>query len=80
MKDFSRIASSLTRLTRKGMKFIRNNACEEAFQLLKTHLTLAPILIIPKSDINYAVYCVASLSGLGYVLMQEGKVDVCSSS
>ena len=47
---------------------------EQAFQLLKVRLTLAPILVIPKRGVGYAMYCDASLNGLGYVLMQEGRV------
>ena len=80
MKDFSHIASLLTKLTRKGAKFIWNDACEESFQLLKTRLTLAPILIIPKRSVNYAVYYDASRSGLGCILMEERKVVAYSSS
>ena len=48
--------------------------CVQAFQLLKVRLTSAPILVIPERGVGYAVYCNASLNGLGCVFMQEGKV------
>ena len=51
-----------------------DDKCESTFQQLKTCLTLTPILLIPERGLNYSVYCDASLDGLGYVLMQEGKV------
>ena len=33
--DFSRIAKPMMELLKKGVKFIWNNKCEEAFQILK---------------------------------------------
>ncbi|CAL9026375.1 unnamed protein product [Prunus brigantina] len=47
IKDFSQISNPMTKLTQKGVKFIWNDKCEEAFQELKTRLTSAPVLIIP---------------------------------
>ena len=47
IKDFSRIAAPMTRLTWKEVKFDWDDRCEEAFQELKRRLTLAPILIVP---------------------------------
>ena len=46
IKDFSRLAIPMTRLTRKKVKFEWNDLCEEAFQELKKRLTSAPILIV----------------------------------
>ena len=46
IKDFSRLATLMTRLTRKGVKFEWNDLCEKAFQELKRKLTSAPILIV----------------------------------
>ena len=47
VEDFSRLAAPMTRLTRKGVKFVWNDACEVAFQELKSRLTSAPILVVP---------------------------------
>ena len=74
VKDISRLASPMTRLTRKGVKFVWSETCEKSFQELKVRLTTAPVLIIPERGSGYTVYCDASREGLGCVLMQEGKV------
>ena len=46
IEDFSRLATPMTRLTLKEVKFEWNDLCEKAFQELKRRLTLAPILIV----------------------------------
>ena len=67
--DFSRLAASMTKLTRKEVKFEWNDSCERAFQELKWRLTSASILVVPERGQVYSVYCDASKDGLGYVLM-----------
>ena len=79
MKDFSKIAAPLTKLTQKNVKFIWTDRCEEHFQLLKDLLTSAPVLTLPSGDKWYTVYCDASRVGLGCVLMQHGKVIAYAS-
>ena len=64
----------MTRLTRKEVKFEWDGRCEEAFQELKSTLTLAPILVVPDRGQGCIVYCDASRAGLGCVLMQSGRV------
>ena len=64
----------MTRLTQKKVKFEWDDLCEKAFQELKRRLTLALILIVPKRGQRYTVYCDASKAGLGFVLMQSGRV------
>jgi len=53
--------------------------CENSFNELKKRLTTALVLILPKSDEPFVVYCDASKLGLGGVIMQEGKVVACAS-
>ena len=74
IEDFSRLAAPMTRLTRKEVKFVWDDSCEQAFQELKRRLTSTPILIVPERGLRYTVYCDASKDGLGSVLMQSGKV------
>ena len=74
IEDFSRIAALMTRLTRKEVKFDWDDRCEEAFQELKSRLTLAPILIVPDRRQGYTMYCDASRARMGCVLMQSGRV------
>ncbi|KAK1648385.1 hypothetical protein QYE76_066190 [Lolium multiflorum] len=64
----------MTQLLKKDKKFEWTDKCEESFQQLKSRLTTAPILIMPDIAKPFDVYCDASKTGLGCVLMQEGKV------
>ena len=73
VKDFSKTSASLTKLTRKGERFVWTPECESSFQKLKTCLTTAPILALPSGTGGYVVYCDASRVGLECVLMQHGK-------
>ena len=79
MREFSKIAAPLTRLTQKNVRFNWTYICEEHFQLLKKLLTSAPVLILPSGDEGYTVYCDASRIGLECVLMRNGKVIAYAS-
>ncbi|KAD4178196.1 hypothetical protein E3N88_26787 [Mikania micrantha] len=79
IQDFSKIASSLTKLTRKGVKYEWGENQEQAFQELKMKLTQAPVLALPDGPDDFVVYSDASYSGLGCVLMQRGKVIAYAS-
>ena len=74
IEDFSQLATPMTRLTRKEVKFEWNDLCEKAFQELKMRLTLAPILIVSEQGQSHTMCCDASKDGLGCVLMQSGRV------
>jgi hypothetical protein len=56
-----------------------SSKCNEAFEQLKVLLTTAPVLAQPDIEKPYDVYCDASGSGLGYVLMQGGRVIAYAS-
>ena len=77
--NFSKIAKPMTELLKKGIKFVWDSACEEAFQTLKKHLTTAPVLAQPDITKPFDVYCDASGTGLGCVLMQENRVVAYAS-
>ncbi|XP_069143501.1 uncharacterized protein [Solanum lycopersicum] len=74
VQSFSTIAAPLTRLTRQDVSFQWSDKCEESFQKLKTLLTSAPVLTLPKEGADSFVYCDATEVGLGVVLLQKGKV------
>ncbi|GJW83721.1 putative reverse transcriptase domain-containing protein [Tanacetum coccineum] len=67
IKDFSKIAKSLTELTQKNKKYIWGENQESAFQLLKQKLCEAPILALPEGNNDFVIYCDASHQGLGAV-------------
>ncbi|GJX69147.1 putative reverse transcriptase domain-containing protein [Tanacetum coccineum] len=79
IKDFSKIAKSLTELTQKNKKYIWGEDQESSFQLLKQKLYEALILALPEGNNNFVVYCDVSHQGLGAVLMQQEKVIAYAS-
>jgi hypothetical protein len=60
-------------------KFNWSSKCNEAFEKLKILLTTALVLAQPDINKPFDVYCDASGSGLGCVLMQEGRVIAYAS-
>nr|GEV98031.1 putative reverse transcriptase domain-containing protein [Tanacetum cinerariifolium] len=60
IKDFLKIAKSLTELTQKNKKYIWGKDQEIAFQLLKQNLCEALILAIPEGNNDFVAYCDAS--------------------
>ena len=79
MRGFFVIASPLTKLFRKGIKFKWTNKCQTSFKQLKRMLVEAAILMQPTSRKEYTLYSDASGIGLGCVLMQDGKVVAYAS-
>ncbi|KAL5767474.1 hypothetical protein ACOSQ2_014257 [Xanthoceras sorbifolium] len=79
VKGFSSIASPLTKLLHKNVRFEWTDRCQAAFDRLKAMLVEAPILTQPVSGKDYVIYSDASHHGLGCVLMQEGKVVAYAS-
>ncbi|WMV42529.1 hypothetical protein MTR67_035914 [Solanum verrucosum] len=79
VEGFSSIASPLTKLTQKKVKFQWSDDCEKSFAELKIRLTTTPVLTLPEGSDGYVIYCDASRVGLGCVLMQRGKVIAYAS-
>jgi hypothetical protein len=71
LPDFSRIAKPMTELLKKGVKFVWSEECDQAFHTLRKHLTSAHVLTQPDMLKPFEVFCDASGTGLGCVLMQE---------
>jgi hypothetical protein len=70
IKDFSKIASPLHRLLKKGAKFEWAEAQEHAFQNLKSKLITQPILQYPDFSREFVLTTDASNDGLGAILSQ----------
>ncbi|KAJ0531230.1 putative nucleotidyltransferase, Ribonuclease H [Helianthus annuus] len=79
IENFSRIAAPLTSLTKKKEKFIWGPKQQESFEILKQKLSNAPVLTLPEGTEEFVVYCDASHTGMGCVLMQKGKVIAYAS-
>lgn len=79
IENFSRIAKPMTQLLKKEEKFVRTSQCQESFEELKRRLVSALILILPNQRKDFEVYCDASRQGLGWVLIQEGRVVAYAS-
>jgi hypothetical protein len=77
--DFSRIVKPITELLKKEAKFVWGQKCEDAFHALRQHLTTASVLAQPDSSKPFNVYCDASGTGLGCVLIQDNRVIAYAS-
>jgi hypothetical protein len=77
--NFSNISKPITELLKKGTKYVWRKECDEAFQTLKKLLTTSPVLAQPNITKPFDIYCDASGTRLGCVLMQEGRVISYSS-
>jgi hypothetical protein len=71
--NFSKISKPIMELLKNGNIYVWCKDGDEAFMTLKKLLTTSPVLA--KSDIamSFDIYCDASGTGLGCVLMQEGR-------
>ncbi|GJS65788.1 pol protein [Tanacetum coccineum] len=79
VEGFSLLALPLTKLMRKGEKFVWDEERDKSFEKLKKRLVSAPVLTLPSGTGGYQIYSDASKKGLGCVLMQHGKVIVYAS-
>ena len=79
VKGFSIIASPLTILLMKRVKFEWTDKCQDSFEQLKEMLVEALVLTQSTPSIEYTLYSDASRICLGCVLMQDGKVVAYAS-
>jgi hypothetical protein len=77
--NFSKIVKPKTKLLEKDAKFKWSLQCEEAFLTLKKFLTTAHVLAQPDIEKPFDVYCDTSDTGIGGVLMQDGRVIAYAS-
>ncbi|KAL8133961.1 hypothetical protein AgCh_009146 [Apium graveolens] len=78
-KYFAKIATPLTKLTRKIEKFIYYEKCEERFWELKNQLVTTPVLVLPDEQGNFIIYSDASYRGLRCILMQYDNMIAYAS-
>nr|GEW03353.1 hypothetical protein [Tanacetum cinerariifolium] len=70
VEGFSRLALPLTKLIRKGEKFVWNEERETSFEELKKRLVFAPILTLPSGSGGFQIYSDASKKGLSNCIRQ----------
>ena len=68
---FADIAYPLHTFTKKDVSFVWSTGCQKAFDLLKSKLSSAPILVYPNFDLEFVLETDASVRGLGAFLSQQ---------
>ena len=78
IRDFSSIARPLCNFLAKDVTFEWSQACEAAFDKLKTMLVSPPIMRSPNWDLSFEIMCDASDYAIGVVLghMEDKKTFV----
>ena len=71
IKDSSAIARPLCNLLAKDVLFTWSQACEDAFDKLKTMLVSPPIMLYPNWNLPFEIMCDASDYAIGAVLGQR---------
>nr|GFA19864.1 retrotransposon protein, putative, Ty3-gypsy subclass [Tanacetum cinerariifolium] len=74
VEGFSRLALPLTKLMRKGEKFVWNEEREKSFEELKQRLVSAPVLTLPSGLVGFQIYSDASKKdnkSLKYIFTQR---------
>jgi hypothetical protein len=79
IEGFSKIGRPMTALLAKKVEFKWTPECQESFEMLKKKLTTASVLILLDVHKPFLVYCDASYTRLGCVLMQKGRVVAYSA-
>ncbi|CAA0841587.1 Uncharacterized mitochondrial protein AtMg00860, partial [Striga hermonthica] len=72
ISHFSTITAPITDCL-TGKSFVWTPAAEDAFALIKSKLTSAPVLILPYFSKTFELSCDASKVGIGVVLGQDGR-------
>ena len=70
IRSFSETARPLHALTRKNEPFVWSGQCQTTFDELKTKLTTAPIMTLPRDEVEYILDTDASGWAIGAVLSQ----------
>jgi transposase InsO family protein len=71
--DFSTRLYPLTKMLKKGKRFIWTEEAQKAFEDIRSCLIKSPILTCPNFDKPFTISCDASGVGLGAILSQESE-------
>ncbi|GES88280.1 enzymatic polyprotein, putative [Rhizophagus clarus] len=75
IKNFSQLADPMYELLKKDVVYKWTETQQQAFEILKTKLTQAPIVRYPDFEKPFLLYTDASLIGIGAVLAQKDSKD-----
>ena len=81
--NFSETAKPLHELTKKGVRFHWSDECQQAFDKLKSALSGASVLALPRDEGDFVLDCDASEIAIGAVLsqVQDGEErPICYAS
>ena len=73
VQGFSKLVSPMTDLLRGKSPWDWSEKCQQAFQNKKHALTSHLVLVMPDHRKPFEVVCDASITGVGAVLLQEGR-------
>jgi len=73
--NFAKIAHPLHNLTKKNVKFLWTDECEQSFSNLKSQFTSAPVLSYPDRNSEFLVETDSSNFAIGAILSQKSKKD-----
>jgi len=62
-----------TKLMKKGVSFIWDSACQQAFEEIKEYLTHCPVLVAPISEKPFLLYVQSMDHFLGALLAQNNE-------
>lgn len=71
IREYSKVVTPLTALTKKDSAFLWSPACQQAFELLKSRFSTAPILAHFQPDRKFILETDASDYAIGSILSQE---------
>jgi hypothetical protein len=75
IQNFTNLVNCLFKLLTKDVEFHWNEQCQISFEILKTKLSRAPSLRVPKGSLHFHICIDASDTALGVVLGQrEGQI------
>ena len=75
VQGYSKLVSPLTNLLRGKARWHWSDQCQQAFMNTKVYVALTshPVLVMPDYSKPFEVVCDASVTGIGAVLLQEGR-------